>query len=71
MVKTFQLGKQFDFGTALKIVPLTTEAKYNVETCLENNGTNEESRVSAQSVLPDLTDFKVFSNILLLLKRTV
>ncbi|XP_075210581.1 C1 family peptidase 26-29-p [Lycorma delicatula] len=58
MVKTYQLGKKFDFGTSLKIVPLTTEAKYNVDTCLQNNGTSEETRITAQSILPDLTGFK-------------
>lgn len=58
MVKTYQLAYKGDFGTALKIVPVTTETESNILKCLEVNGTGQ-FHISPQAVLPDLTDFKV------------
>jgi len=57
MVKTFQLGEVGDFGTLLKIVPMTNEVVLNKIDCFQVNGSAEE-QVTAQSMLPDLTDFK-------------
>ncbi|KAG8240428.1 hypothetical protein J437_LFUL003142 [Ladona fulva] len=56
MVKTYQLSKQGDYGALRKIIPVTTESEVNAISCLEVNGT-EESRVSPQSILPDLTGY--------------
>ncbi|XP_056645189.1 digestive cysteine proteinase 1 [Diorhabda sublineata] len=56
MVQTYQLGGT-GYGTSLKVAPITTETEENVRTCLQVNGTSE-NRITPQSVLPDLTDFK-------------
>lgn len=58
MVVTIQLGKKYDYGTSLKIAPVTTEQELNVNTCLQNNG-SKEAVVTAQSVLPDLRGFEL------------
>lgn len=55
MVKTYQLGKD-GYGTSIKIAPITTENEENVKTCLQVNGTSDQT-ISPQTVLPDLTGF--------------
>lgn len=60
MVKTYQLADQ-DFGTSLKIAPVTTEEAENVRTCLQVNGTNED-KIEPQSVLPSLVNFECSGN---------
>ncbi|KAL4708925.1 hypothetical protein ACJJTC_014953 [Scirpophaga incertulas] len=59
MVKTYQMTPSVypKFGTSIKIAPVTTEKVLNQETCLQVNGTSENS-MNIQSVLPDMTDFK-------------
>ncbi|XP_045511993.1 digestive cysteine proteinase 1 [Pieris brassicae] len=59
MVKTYQFEANVfpKFGTSIKIAPITTEHVLNQETCLQVNGT-EDSSISIQSVLPDMSDFK-------------
>ncbi|KAJ9581501.1 hypothetical protein L9F63_023327, partial [Diploptera punctata] len=57
MVKTYQLSKEYKYGTLIKIAPVTTESELNAVTCLQVNGTNG-SNVEPQSILPDLTGFQ-------------
>lgn len=57
MVKTYQLKNYGQYGTSLKIAPVTTEEDLNVNQCLQVNGTNELS-IQTQSVLPNLTGFE-------------
>ncbi|XP_072948141.1 cathepsin L-like peptidase [Epargyreus clarus] len=59
MVKTYQLSASVypQFGTSIKIAPVTTEEVLNQQTCLQVNGTTEQL-ISIQSVLPDMSDFK-------------
>ncbi|KAJ8868845.1 hypothetical protein PR048_030386 [Dryococelus australis] len=57
MVKTYQLSKIGEYGTSIKVVPLTTEEELNVKTCLQINGTANNT-VDVQSILPNITDFK-------------
>lgn len=63
MVKTFQLGKAGKYGESLKIAPVSTDSQLNKHTCLQVNG-SEELRIQPQSILPDLSDFKVCSTYL-------
>ncbi|KAL4154437.1 hypothetical protein QTP88_000303 [Uroleucon formosanum] len=60
MAKTYQLSNKGSFGSFLKIVPVTTETETNTLKCLEVNGT-DKLRISPQSTLPDLSDFKLVS----------
>lgn len=57
MVKTYQLTRSGDFGTALKIAPVTTDEEPNKITCLQVNGTSD-SRIETQSILPDVRNFE-------------
>lgn len=57
MVKTFQLEKEQEFGTSLKIAPVTTEEVENAKSCLQVNGTQED-KILLQSVLPSLLNFE-------------
>ncbi|XP_050355875.1 digestive cysteine proteinase 2 isoform X2 [Nymphalis io] len=59
MVKTYQLSAPVypQYGTSIKIAPVTTEKVLNHDTCLQVNGTKNED-IKIQSVLPDMTDFK-------------
>lgn len=58
MVKTYQLPKQGQFGTSLKIAPMTTDSVTNVETCFKVDG-ESATPIAVQSILPNLTNFKV------------
>lgn len=58
MAQTYQLTREGQFGSSLKVVPVTTEQETNVKTCLQANGTLQ-NKIMPQSVLPDLTEFKV------------
>lgn len=62
--KTFQLGDVNEFGVMRKVVPMTNELVENKITCFEVNGT-AGSKVGAQSVLPDATQFQVMEEIML------
>ncbi|XP_032524140.2 digestive cysteine proteinase 2 [Danaus plexippus] len=59
MVKTYQLSASVypQYGTSIKIAPVTTEHVLNQDTCLQVNGTEGEN-INIQTVLPDMTDFK-------------
>nr|AZG05361.1 digestive cysteine proteinase 1 [Matsumurasca onukii] len=56
LVKTYQLSGQGQYGTSIKIAPMTTEEEANVYRCFQVNG-SQEVKISPQSVLPDLTNF--------------
>jgi len=58
MVSTVQLAptSSVDFGTGIKIAPMTNEEVTNVKTCFWINGTSE-APLAIQSVLPELTEF--------------
>ena len=60
MVVTIQIGSDgsSDYGKSYKIAPMTTETVTNQKTCFLVNGT-KDAAVSAQTVLPDLTNFTV------------
>lgn len=60
-VKTYQLSRDGQYGTSLKIAPVTTDEKPNEITCLQVNGTSD-MRVEPQSILPDCTDFTLAGN---------
>ncbi|CAD7080373.1 unnamed protein product [Hermetia illucens] len=56
MVKTYQLTHEHDFGTSLKLAPISTDSELNKETCLQVNGTRE-SPVEIQAILPNAKSF--------------
>lgn len=58
MVKTYQISKYGNFGTSIKVAPVTTEKVENKETCLQVNGT-KDNKIEPQTILPDLTGFKL------------
>lgn len=62
MVKTYQLKNFGQYGTSLKIAPVTTEDILNVNECLQVNGT-EEMSIEVQSILPELTGFECIGNL--------
>lgn len=57
-VKTYQLSRELDFGTSLKVAPVTTDDVLNKITCLQVNGT-ENNRIEIQSILPDAKEFQL------------
>lgn len=62
-VKTYQLSRNGQYGTSLKIAPVTTDEKPNEITCLQVNGT-EENRIEPQSILPDCREFSLEGELL-------
>ena len=58
MVKTYQKRNYGDYGTSIKIAPVTTETELNSITCLQVNG-SESNTVLPQSIIPDISNFKV------------
>ena len=56
MVKTYQLGHLADFGSSLKIAPISTNDELNTVTCLEVNGT-ADFKIIPQTILPNCTGF--------------
>lgn len=58
MVSTIQLAPttSSDYGTGIKVAPMTDEQQTNVKTCFWLNGT-KDSPVAIQSVIPDTTSF--------------
>lgn len=62
MVKTYQLADD-GYGTSLKIAPVTTEEVENARTCLQVNGTKDDS-IEIQSVLPSLLNFECAGKIM-------
>lgn len=61
-MKTYQLSHEGDYGTSLKIAPVTTDEKPNEITCLQVNGT-VDYRIEPQSILPDCREFKLAGKI--------
>ncbi|XP_023327352.1 digestive cysteine proteinase 1 [Eurytemora carolleeae] len=61
MVKTFQRGDIQEFGTLVKIVPMTNEVVVNAIDCFQVNGT-KDMQVDAQSMLPDLSGFQLLGS---------
>lgn len=57
-VKTYQLSRDGEFGTSLKVAPVTTDEKANEITCLQVNGTSD-NRIEPQSILPNCKDFQL------------
>jgi len=49
MVKTYQLSKLGEFGSSLKVAPVTTEKVQNLDSCLQVNGSSEH-RIEPQPV---------------------
>jgi len=58
MVKTYQLAGEGNFGTSLKLAPVTTKTELNKVTCLQLNGTSE-NKVAIQSILPNARNFSL------------
>lgn len=61
MVKTYQLSKLGEYGSSLKVAPVTTEKVQNLNSCLQVNGSSVY-RIEPQSILPDVTGFEVWHN---------
>ena len=59
MVSTIQLAptSSSDFGTGIKVAPMTTEDQTNAKTCFWLNGT-QDNPVTLQTVIPDTTSFE-------------
>lgn len=70
MVKTYQLSKVGEYGTSLKIAPVTTEKVTNEDTCLQVNGSAILS-IRPQSILPLLSEFKVCTGLVALVVKMV
>lgn len=58
MMKTYQMTKEGKYGVAKKVAPMTTETVKNQINCFQAEGTEDE-KVEAQSILPDISNFKV------------
>ncbi|ALC43483.1 26-29-p [Drosophila busckii] len=58
MVKTYQLAGEGQYGTSLKLAPVTSKDELNKLTCLQVNGTEQDS-VEIQSILPNVKDFEL------------
>lgn len=58
MVKTYQLTKEGDYGTSLKVAPVTNRESMNKQTCLQVNGSSDNP-ISVQGILPDTKNFKL------------
>lgn len=62
MVKTYQLVHENDFGTSLKVAPISTNEFMNKETCLQVNGT-AEYHITVQSILPNVKNFSLLDTV--------
>jgi len=58
MVKTFQRGDLKTYGTSVKILPMTNEIVANEIDCFQVDG-GQDGPVTAQSMLPDISDFEL------------
>lgn len=54
MVKTFQLSAEGNYGSSIKVAPVTTETSTNDEMCLQVNGTRD-MKIQPQTIIPDTT----------------
>jgi len=66
VAKTYQLGNRGQYGVMRKLVPMTTDSVTNQLSCFEVNGT-ADSKVGAQSIIPNPTGFTVESPFVTLL----
>lgn len=66
MVKTYQLSKDGEYGSSIKVAPVTTEEVLNEDTCLQVNGTSNMA-IQPQSILPDISLFEVKCKFILLI----
>lgn len=57
-MKTYQMANEGKYGVAKKVAPMTTETVKNQPNCFLAEG-SEEDKVEAQSILPDISNFKV------------
>jgi hypothetical protein len=62
MVKTYQLVHENQFGTSLKIAPISTNEYMNKQTCLQVNGT-EDYHIGVQSMLPNVKNFTLLDTV--------
>lgn len=60
MVKTYQLSKENNYGTSIRVAPVSTDEYQNRDTCLQVNGT-AETRIDIQGILPDVSDFSLMA----------
>ena len=60
MDETIQRADVKPYGASYRVCPETTETQLNVMSCFEVNGT-KDAAVAIQTVLPDLTNFKVLA----------
>lgn len=58
MVKTFQLSAEGNYGSSIKVAPVTTETSTNDEMCLQVNGTRD-MKIQPQTIIPDTTGMEV------------
>lgn len=58
MVKTFQLSNEGNYGSSIKVAPVTTESVTNNEVCLQVNGTSD-MKIQPQTIVPDTTGMEV------------
>lgn len=62
MVKTYQLTNEGQFGSSLKVAPVSTNDFQNKETCLQVNG-SAENRIQVQTILPDARNFSLVGTV--------
>lgn len=62
MVKTYQLVHENQFGTSLKVAPISTNEFMNKETCLQVNGSSEY-KITVQSILPNVRNFSLLDTV--------
>jgi len=61
MVKTFQRGDVGQFGTIVKVAPMTNEIVVNQISCFQVNG-SDDMTILPQSILPDIFEFELIGN---------
>ena len=59
MMKTYQIANEGKYGVTKKVAPMTTETVKNQLNCFQAEG-SEDEKVEAQSILPDISSFKVY-----------
>lgn len=62
MVKTYQLTGEGQYGTSLKMAPVSTLSNSVKETCLRVNGT-DGNRIRIQAILPDVRNFSLIGTV--------
>jgi hypothetical protein len=62
VVKTYQLTHEGQYGTTLKIAPISTNEVMNKQTCLQVNG-SEAYRIEVQAILPNVRNFSLLDTV--------